>query len=108
MEYASDVRATAASYVGSASLRQMPQRQPEVNRYVNEAFDNLESLRKELSVVREKIRPVCNENRTGECEERVGVPLAVLCPLAGQLRELSEMILQVRNDVVSLGEVIEL
>jgi hypothetical protein len=34
--------------------------------------------------------------------------LAVLCPLAGQLRELSEMILQVRNDVVSLGEVIEL
>jgi hypothetical protein len=51
---------------------------------------------------------VCNENRTGECEEKVGVPLAVLCPLAGQLRELSEMIRQVRNDVVSLGEVIEL
>jgi hypothetical protein len=109
MEYAADVKATCGTgYIGSASLGQAAQRQPEVNRYMNEAFENLDGLRAELSAVRDKIRPVCNENRNGKCEEKVGVPLAPLCPLAEQLRELSAMIRDVRRDIASMGDVIEL
>jgi hypothetical protein len=100
------------AYVGTTSIggSRMDVREPEIRKYMGAAFGNLDSLRNELSMVRDKIRPVCNENRTqvNSVCTKDSAPLATLCPLGDQLRELAESIRHIRDDIVELGNIIEL